>query len=140
VILWWNWFHGWDSMYDKNYESEKYGSEERRDIFAKYIFGWMIENMPEHLFLVKCIERLDNLMDREWLKTDEWLISYQKTVASTLGIYCKRLMTMSVEYNDIWYSLLAWLLNRETEIGIQDIQKAVREQTKEVLDKTSTST
>lgn len=58
----------------------------------------MVENMPEHLFLVKCIERLDNLSDRSGLKNPKDSASYIRTAQLTEDIYCKRLDTLG--YSD----------------------------------------
>ena len=125
----WDWYKQWESFYKDEYIRQPYSSEERRDIFAKYIFGAMIENMPEHLFLVKCIERLDNLSDREWLKNPKDSKTYIRTARLTEDIYCKRLDALG-------YTEFADTLRSELAIWVNELQEYVRSQ----VQKNTTST
>ncbi len=120
-LLWWDWHNQWEAQYSEQFDQQKENREEQRNIFAKYIFGWMIENMPEHLFLVKCIERLDNLSDREWLKNPRDTKNYIRTATLTENIYCKRLDTLG-------YNEFADILRLELAIWVNQLQGYIRSQ------------
>lgn len=125
-LLPWKWHNQWESQYSKWYTSQGENPDEQKNIFAKYIFQWMIENMPDHLFLVKCIERLDNLSDRKWLKNAKDATSYIRTAQLTEDIYCSRL-------DKLGYSEFADILRLELVTWVDELQEYVRSQVEKTI-------
>lgn len=130
VVLPWQW-HNTASMYRDAYMRESH-PEKKKDIFAKFIFQGMVKNMPEYVFLVKCIERLDNLMSRDGLKNEKWEQSYTMTAKTTKEIYCPRLRHLG-------YSDFADLLEIVSQMGINDIRDSIKISTSNILSQSPTT-
>ncbi len=90
ISLWW--------IFEERYNQE-WDETKKKDIFADWIFQWMIQNMPEECFLAKSCERIDNLSDTPWLMNEKGGRSYEKTLATTSSTYLPRLV------EGWWYKL-----------------------------------
>ncbi len=77
-------------LFKERYDGES-KPENKKDIFADWIFQGQIENMSVKCFFAKCVERLDNLTDTKWLENVEWEKSYKKTLFTTSNVYLPRL-------------------------------------------------
>jgi hypothetical protein len=97
----WRWTGLW-KLFQEKYNQET-DPVKRKDIFAEWIFQGMIQNMPEDVFLAKSCERIDNLWDMKWLKSEKWWLSFQKTLTTTSTTYLPRISRLG--YRDLHNSM-----------------------------------
>lgn len=90
------WISLWENGFQKRYESDT-NLEKQKNVFADWIFQWMVYNMPKWEFLAKSFERLDNLTDITGLQDEKWIASYQKTIFTTKKTYLVRLEALEID-------------------------------------------
>ena len=123
-----NWQSQWNTYFAAKYKLEK-DPEKAKDIYAEWIFQWMLQNMPEDCFLAKSSERIDNLWDIKWLMNQKGKLSYLNTLKTTNFTYIPRLNQLG--YSKLshhmgivgwrWREKLSWVFTQISRLLMPDV-------------------